>query len=85
METKQAISEVKEIKAQKEAEKAKELLDETLGTFDDSEDEEEQLPRKRPRTIGLKKDLAWEREKEAELAEQLTPSELLSIGIRKDR
>ena len=85
MKKKQAISEVREIRAQKEAGKAKAMLDETLGTFDENEDEEEKLPRKRPRTIGLKKALAREREKEIELAEQLTPSELLAIEIRKYR
>ena len=85
LETKQAISEVREIKGQKEAWKAKAMLDETLGTFDDSEDEEEHLPRKRPRIIGLKKDLAREREKEKELAEQVTPSELLAMEINYDR
>ena len=61
------------------------MLDETLGTFDDSEGEEEQLPRKRPRKIGLKKSLAQEKKKEADLADQLTPSELLAMEIIYDR
>ena len=61
------------------------MLDETLGTFDDSEDEKEQLPWKRPRIIGLKKALAWEREKETELAEHLTPSEFLAMEISYER
>ena len=65
--------------------KAKENLDEVLGTHDDTEEEEEQLPRRRPRKIGLKKALAKEREQEAALAEQLTPSELLAMEIDYDR
>ena len=76
---KQAISEVREIRAQKEVGKAKALLDDTLGNFNISEDEEEQIPRKRPRTIGSKKALTQERKREAKLAEQLIPSELLAI------
>ena len=85
LETKKAISEVRAIKARKEARKANALLDETLRNFDDSENEEEHLPRQRPRTIGLKKALVREREKEAELVEKNTPSELLAIEICKDR
>ena len=85
LETMQAISEFKAIRARKEAGKAKSMLDETLGTFYYNEDEEEQLPRKRLRKIGLKKALAREREKETELAEQLTPSEMLAMEIRYDR
>ena len=68
-----------------EAGKAKAKLYETLGILNDNEDEEEQLPKKRPRKIGLKKALVREREKETELAEQLTPSELLAIKINYDR
>ena len=74
LETKQIISEVKAIRAQREAEKAKALLDETLGTFDGSNDDEDHLPRWRPKTIWLKRALARERKKEAELANHLTPS-----------
>ena len=85
LETKRAISEVKAIRARKEARKAKDMLHETLGTFDDSEDEEEKLPRKRPRTIRLKKALDWEREQETTLVEQLIPSELLAMEISYDR
>ena len=61
------------------------MLDETLGIIDENEYEEEQLARKRPRTIGLKNALAQEREKETELEEQLTPSEMFSIEINYDR
>ena len=57
-----AIYEIRAIRAQKEAAKTKVKLDEPLSTYDDMEEEEEQLPRRRPRTIGLKKALAKERE-----------------------
>ena len=40
LEAKQTINEVRAIKAQGEAGKAKDLLDDTLGSFDDNEDEE---------------------------------------------
>ena len=39
----------------------------------------------RDHTRGMKRALALERQKEAELAEQLTPSELLAINISRDR
>lgn len=45
LKTKQTISEVRAIRAQKEARKAKALLDETLGRFDDIDDEEDHIPR----------------------------------------
>ena len=41
MQTKQTISEVRAIRAQREARKAKDLLDETLGIVDYSDDEED--------------------------------------------
>ena len=71
--------------AQKEAGIAKEKLDEVLGTHDHTKEEEEQLPRRRPRTIGLRKALAKEREQETILGEHLTPSELLAMEIDYDR
>ena len=40
LETEKAISEVRAIKARKEAGKSKAKLDETLGIIDDNEDEE---------------------------------------------
>ena len=39
--------------AQKEAKKAKVRPDEVLGVFDESEDEEGQLSRRRPKKMGL--------------------------------
>ena len=85
MKTKQIINEVRTIKAQKEAEKDKALLEETLDRFGEINDEEDQPPRWKPKTRGLKRALALERQKEAELAEQLTPSELLALEISKGR
>ena len=73
------------IRAQKEARKAKQKLDEILDTHEDIEEEEEHLPRRRPRTIGLKRALAKEREQETTLEKHLTPSELLSMEIEYDR
>ena len=58
LEIEKAIYEIKAIRAQKEARKAKEKLYEVLETHEDIEEEEEQLPRRRPRTIGLRKALA---------------------------
>ena len=65
LKTTQAISEVRAIIAQKEAGKAKALLDDALGIFDDSDDEEDQLPGQILKTIGPKRALAQERKKEA--------------------
>lgn len=56
-----------------------------MGSFDGSDDEENWLPRQRPRTIGLKRALARERQEEAELVENLTPSEMFSIDFSGDR
>ena len=72
------------IKAQREEKKAKALLEETLKRFGEPDDEEDQPPRERPRTRGLKRALALERWREAELVEQLTPSELLALEISKE-
>ena len=64
LKTKHVINEVKLFKAQKEAEKAKSLLEETLENFDEPNDDEDQPPRQRPRTRGLKRALALERQRE---------------------
>ena len=85
LEVEKAIYETRAIRAWKEAANAKAKLDEVLGTHDDTEEEEEQIPRKRPRIIGLKKALAKEREQETALGEQLTPSQLLAMEISYDR
>ena len=84
LEAQKAIYEVRAIRARKEAERTKVRLDEVLGIFYESEDEEGQLSRRRPRTIGLRKALSKEKEKESALAEKLTPSELLPMEIEYD-
>ena len=61
LKTNQIISEVNIIKAKKEAERAKALLEETLGRFGEIDDEEDQPPRQRPKTRVLKRALARER------------------------
>ena len=61
------------------------MLEETLERFGEPDDEEDEPPRKRPRTRGLKRSLALEKQREAELADQLTPNELLALEISKDR
>lgn len=81
----QIINEVKTIKAQREAKKARALLEETLEIFGEINEEEDQPPRQKPETIGLNISLARERQREVELAENLTPSELLALEISKDR
>ena len=43
-------------------------IDEVLGVFDESEDEERQLFRRSPRKMGLRKYLAKEKEQEIALA-----------------
>lgn len=55
-----------------------------MGTYEESEDEEGQSIR-RPRTMGLKKALARQREQESALAKQLPLSELLSVEIEYDQ
>lgn len=66
---------MKWIKSQREAEKAKALLEETLEKFGELDDDEDRPPRHRPKTRGLKRALALERQWEAELADQLTLNE----------
>ena len=55
-----------------------------MGTYEENEDEEGQS-RRRPRTIGLKKALAKQREQESTLVEQLPLDELLAMEIAHDR
>ena len=55
-----------------------------MGTYEESSDEEGQT-RRRPRTIGLRKALAKQRQEELAHAEQLPHNELLAIEIENDR
>jgi len=75
--------EIKLIKGKREEMKAKALLDEASDRY--GEFEEEQEPRKRPRTRGLKRALELEKQKEAELANELTWNEKFSILINENR
>ena len=59
-------------------------LEEFMGTYEESSDEEGQT-RRRPRTMGLKKALAKQREEESAQAEQLSLQELLALEIEHDR
>lgn len=58
---------MKFIKAQKEVEKAKALLEETMEKFGELDDDEDQPPRQIPRTRGLKRALSLERQRESKL------------------
>ena len=60
------------------------MFDETLEKYGLLDDEEEQEPRKKPRTRGLKRALAPERQREPELVDQLTLNEQLTIEINKN-
>ena len=66
LEAQKEIYEVRAIRERKEASKSKMNIDELLGTYDDIEDEEGKS-RRRPRTMGLRKALAKEKEKEKTL------------------
>ena len=61
-----AVYEAQAFKYQREAYKAQVKLEELMGEFDDTE-EEEQPVRKRPRTMGLRKALEKNKEEEAAL------------------
>lgn len=74
--------EIQLIKAKREAEKAKAFLDETYGEY--GEQLEDQVPRIRPRTIGLKRALELEKRKEVELANQLTLNEQFGKMINEN-
>lgn len=76
------LMEIQLIKAKREAKKAKALLDETYGEYSDQL--EEQVPRRRPRTIGLKRSLDLEKQKEAELANELTLNQQFAKMINEN-
>ena len=78
-----AIYEARAIRSQKEAQREQVKLEEFMGTYEESEDEEGKS-RRRPRTMGLKKALEKQREQESALAEKIPQSELLSMEIEHD-
>lgn len=82
-EAKHEVMEIQLIKAKWEVEKAKALLDESYGEYGDQL--EEHVPRKRPRTRGLKRALELEKHKEAQLANELTLNEQFPIMINDNR
>ena len=73
------------LKEKREENKAKALLDEAYYSYGETNEEEYQVPRKRPRTRGLKRALLLERKKEAELANELTLNEKFAIMINENR
>lgn len=75
--------EIQLIKAKREAEKTKILLDEAYGEYGEQLDE--QVPRKRPQTRGLKRALKLEEQKEAELANHLTLNEQFSKMMNENQ
>ena len=84
MSGKMAIYEARALKYQREAHKAQVKLDEYMGEFDDDEEEEEPI-RKRPTTMGLRKDLEKQRQEEADLAQQYPLTQLLAQEIENDK
>ena len=79
-----AVYKAREFKYQREAYKAQVKLEECMGEFDDTEDEEQQI-RKRPRTMGLRKALEKQREEEATLARSYPLTQLLAQEIENDK
>ena len=79
------IDEVKLIKDQREVEKAKLLLEETLETYGDTNESEEQVPSRRPRTRGLKRALELERKREVELSNHITLNEQFTMVINENQ
>ena len=75
-----AIYEARALKYQKEAQRSQVQLKEYMGTYEESEDKEGQT-RKRPRTMGLRKALAKQREEESAQAQQFPLTELLAMEI----
>jgi len=63
------------IKEQKEVEKTKSLLEETLEKLGELDDDEDQPLRQIPRTRGMKRALALERQREDDLANKLRLNE----------
>ena len=61
------------------------MLKETLENFGELDDDEDQPLRQRPRTRGLKRALVLERQREDDLADQLTLNEQLALEINKNR
>ena len=78
------IYEARAFKYQREAYKAQVKLEEYMGEFDDTE-EEEQPVRKRLRTMGLRKALEKKKEEEATLVWSYPLTQLLAEEIENDK
>ena len=75
-----AIYEARALKYQKEAQRSQVQLKEYMGTHEESEEEEGQT-RRRPRTMGLRKEFAKQREEYSAQAQQFTLTEVLAMEI----
>lgn len=83
METKQELMEVQLIKDKREAKKFKVQLEEAYDDYD--EPMEENMLKSRPKIRGLKRALKLEREREAQLSNQLTLNEKFGIMKNENR
>ena len=79
-----AIYESRALKYQKEAQRSQLKLEEYMGTYEESSDEEVQT-RRRPRNMGLRKALAKQREEELAQAQQFPLTEFLAMEIQNNR
>ena len=77
--------EIQLLKAKREENKAKALLDEAYGRYSETNEVEEQVPRRRPRTRGPKRALKLKRQKEVELANQRTLNEQFVVVFNENR
>jgi len=81
-EVKNELMGIQLIKANREAEKAKALLDEEYEKYGEKLDE--QVPRRRPRIRGLKRSLELKEQRAAELANELTLNEKFSKMVNEN-
>ena len=79
-----AVYETQAIKYKKEVSKAQVKLEECMGEFNDSEDED-QPRRKRPRTMRLRRALEKQKEEEAALFQSLPLTTLFTQEIENNR
>ena len=79
-----AVYEARTFKYQREAYKAQVKLEEFMGEFDDTE-EEEQPMRKRPSTMGLRKGLEKNKEEEVALVRSYPLTQFLTQEIENDK
>ena len=80
MSGKQAIYEVRALRYWKEAQRSQVKLEEFMGPYEENSDEEGQT-RRRPRTMGLRKALANQKEEELAQAQKFPLTKLLAMEI----